>query len=234
MLTRSLALSTILCAGGCGLTLGVDPSPADSGADTATPPSDTGPHLDADALSPDAMPFDTGAPPDAVTCPTAGTNLTFESSTLGPTDTTGMVVSPAFYGGWRFLVPSCGVVLSEVGFHGDGEPGRFFAAIVRLDDMRAWPVNRDLTGPDVVAIRLFDYPAIRGDHSVPVDVTLDGGWYAVVFGSGGLGATVQRASIVGGHVRVPGAQLPFTLRQSDGEGVMQSGAYRIWALGTAR
>jgi len=212
---------------GCGLSLDVGP-PEDAG-DASVVARDAGGARDSGRAG------DAGSP-DAASCAPAGSPVERESASPGTPDTTAVTVSPAFWSGWRFGVPPCGMHLQQVGMNGDGEGGTYFVALVALDGPSDRPDAPDLTGADVLRVELFDLPggAAPMDHVVPTDILLDGGTYAVVFGSGAFGADTGRAGIRGGHVRPPGSQLIFTLRQSDGEFIFQSPAHRIWVSGTAR
>jgi len=72
-----------------------------------------------------------------------------------------------------------------------GEVLDIFGAVVRLSSASDFPDSTDLTTPDVLgAARIFDFSGSNQNAAVfsrPLSVTLERGWYALVFGSGLFG-----------------------------------------------
>jgi len=71
------------------------------------------------------------------------------------------------------------------------------------------------------------------DIDFPITATLAPGWYAVVFGSNAFGADPMAngnfQNMTG--ARTPGAQGVFSIRQSDGMFILQSGTKRVYVEG---
>ena len=119
----------------------------------------------------------------------------FESGTLGQTGiprgvVPGATVSAAVFNGVRFQLIEP-VVTAQVGGHIVGSQGTtdtFFGAIVKLDDENDFPNSGDLSTPDVLGSTVIAFPAPSAEVFGNLEVRLDPGWYAIVFGSGLFGA----------------------------------------------
>lgn len=134
--------------------------------------------------------------------------VVFESGALGPTGLTfadfgggtrpsGSYVSDFAFTGVRFelIQPA---LSSRVGGHFVIEPGHddsFFGAIVRLDSSSDFPDSGDLSSLDVLGQTLLSFPTASTEVFGPLELSLDPGWYALVFGSGQFGATGQGAAL---------------------------------------
>jgi hypothetical protein len=131
----------------------------------------------------------------------------FESGTLGPTgitweqvtnqETLAVNVSSAVFGGVRFQL-STPVVTTQIGGHFVGRPDAdhsFFGAIVELDGNGDFPDSVDLSTSDVRGVTLLTFPSVSAEVSSQLNVLLEPGWYALVFGSGLFNATGAGASL---------------------------------------
>ena len=136
-----------------------------------------------------------------VSCMLAATNargdILFESGTLGPTGiprseiTGGSNVSPFVFVGVRFHSDQP-VLTTQVGGHfvknaGANEP--FFGAIIALANENDFPDSGNLSTPDVIGNTLLSFPEPSNEVFGVIDEPLAPGWYALVFGSGLLGAS---------------------------------------------
>jgi len=121
---------------------------------------------------------------------TASVGLIYESATLGPTGQGGgtLLDSSQFLGS-RFSVTET-VEVTAIGGHmqlGSFPPGgSLFGAIVDMSGLL--PAGSPFTGGEVVASTVFTAPSLSSDVSVPLSVILPPGDYAIIFGSGQLGA----------------------------------------------
>lgn len=123
-------------------------------------------------------------------------DILFESATLGPTGITVDQGVPASnigvfnFSGARFELTQP-VVTTSVGghFRSSGAGGDFFGAIVAFDGPDDLPDSEDLSTPDVLGFTLLDFPNPSADVYGDLELSLEPGWYGVVFGSGLFGAT---------------------------------------------
>ena len=136
----------------------------------------------------------------------------FESGTLGPTgisfaDIENLTVPGTFMPsrdlrGVRFELTQP-VVTSQVGGHFAGQSGgTFFGAIVKLDGQNDFPNSTTLFTPDVLGLTMLEFPSTSADVYGNLTLSLEPGWYALVFGSGlfgasGFGASVRNGSDIG-------------------------------------
>lgn len=115
--------------------------------------------------------------------------ILFESGMLGPTglaqgEVPGTNVRPGVINGVRFEL-SEPVKVDEIGGHFVGElGGSFFGAIVQLDSESDFPNSGDLSSSDVLDTADLNFPTLSAETFGEVDVQLEPGWYAVLFGSG--------------------------------------------------
>jgi hypothetical protein len=136
-------------------------------------------------------------------------NVIFESGTLGPTGLTfddfdggmpepsGAFVSDFAFTGVRFELTQP-VATTRVGAHVVIDPGHddsFFGAIVRLNSATDFPNSGDLSTPDVLGERLLAFPDTSTEVFGDLALSLEPGWYALVFGSGLFGATGRGAAV---------------------------------------
>jgi len=131
----------------------------------------------------------------------------FESGTLGPTgipfsDLGGTVpgtnIKDTVFAGVRFQLNQP-VVTSQIGGHFVAtSSGNFFGAIVELDDENDFPNSEDLTTPDVLGATLLTFPVPSAEVFGNLSLSLDPGWYALVFGSGLFGATTNGGAVRNG------------------------------------
>ena len=125
--------------------------------------------------------------------------IIFESGTLGPTGLTqGSVaatnITPNVFTGVRFLLMQP-VVTAQIGGHFvDFSNGTFFGAIVALDDENDFPDSGDLSTPDVLGSTELTFPVPSDEVFGDLSLTLDPGWYALVFGSGLFGTSGDGAA----------------------------------------
>jgi hypothetical protein len=123
----------------------------------------------------------------------------FESGTLGPTGITwqqvldeevvGSNVASDVFSGVRFELLSP-VVITRIGGHVVSPAGgEFFGAIVNLTDQNDFPDSGNLSTPDVVGSAIVAFPAPSAEVFGNLSLSLQPGWYALVFGSGLFGAT---------------------------------------------
>ncbi|MEX2217213.1 MAG: hypothetical protein WD749_00510 [Phycisphaerales bacterium] len=158
----------------------------------------------------------------------------YERATLGTTGITsgsGIAVTNLFYTGWRFEVTNGPIETVSIGGHFFQGSGSVFGALVQLTDPNDHPDNVDLTSPDVIATNLVPLPPSGGSNEAqgPMTVTLQNGWYLVVFGSGNFGATATSGGLVAQDpaTAVPGVQLNITYRQAihpSGPGIFLQGS----------
>jgi hypothetical protein len=136
-------------------------------------------------------------------------DVIFESGTRGPigisideigggTTPGGAVVSGVAFDGVRFEMTQT-VITTRVGGHFVADPPlgtSFFGAIVRLDDDMDFPNSGDLSTPDILGATLLTFPNPSAEVFGDLQVRLDPGWYALVFGSGLFGATGRGGSLL--------------------------------------
>ncbi|MDZ4659158.1 MAG: hypothetical protein SH868_16425 [Bythopirellula sp.] len=126
----------------------------------------------------------------------ARADMLFESGTLGPTGIPrgvipGANVSAAVFNGVRFQLTQP-VITTQVGGHFVGSLGTtdtFFGAIVALIDENDFPDSGDLSTPDVLGSTVIAFPEPSAEVFGDLTLALDPGWYALVFGSGLIGAS---------------------------------------------
>jgi len=110
----------------------------------------------------------------------------YQSADMGAPDYFGgFAVTSSQFLGSRFTVTDT-IQVCEVGGHIAG-PGVFFAAIIEMDD--ALPTGSPFDRAKVVATTTFFASSQSSDVLTPLDVVLEPGNYALVFGSGLFGAS---------------------------------------------
>lgn len=175
--------------------------------------------------------FDTKGPPKPVTITSA------LSGPTGTTTGTGVILSTDFWPGWRFQVPSGQTFsASKVGIHIQalGTELSIFGSLVALTGPSDDPDKLDLSGPDVIATTAFNMaPQASGSQNVSgtVNVKLDPGWYAVIFGAGRAG-TKGLGTAFDNNTKLTGVQNIYVIKQStQGISYTQS-AVRLFVEGT--
>jgi len=157
----------------------------------------------------------------AIAHPLAAQPVVYQRATLGVTGTTsggGISASDNFYTGWRFEVTGGPVTTTRLGGHFFPGTGTVFGAIVALTGPSDDPDSFDLTGGDVMGTALvtMEVTGCSCDLSAPISLTLNDGWYMVIFGTGRFGANSFGPGFVAqaAATAVPGAQLNVTYRQA--------------------
>ncbi len=120
----------------------------------------------------------------------------FESGSLGPTGiprgvVPGANVSSTVFNGVRFQLTQP-VATSQIGGHFVGSPGTtdtFFGAIVALSNENDFPDSGNLSTDDVLGSTVISFPEPSAEVFGNLDLSLNPGWYALVFGSGLFGAS---------------------------------------------
>jgi hypothetical protein len=152
--------------------------------------------------------------------------------TTGNNSGGGLAVDSNFYCGWRFEVTNGPIQTVDIGGHFFAGEGTVFGALVALSGPNDDPDPIDMTGPDVLGTTLVTLPPSAGGSQPvqgPLSLTLQNGWYLVVFGAGRYGATTGGASLFAQDpsTAVPGVQLNITYRQPTspfGSGVFLQGS----------
>jgi len=138
----------------------------------------------------------------------ARADILFESGTLGPTGVTwsdlssqtvpGTNISSFAFNGVRFRLNQP-VITTEIGGHFVAPTtGTFFGAIIALDDENDFPNSGDLSTSDVLGATLLTFPVSSAEVFGQLPLSLDSGWYALVFGSGLFGATADGGAVRNG------------------------------------
>lgn len=146
--------------------------------------------------------------------------ILFESATLGHTgipiaellnqNVPGTNVSPTVYAGVRFQLHQP-VVTSQVGGHFVANSGgTLFGAIVELEDENDFPDSGDFMTDDILGSTVLTFPTPSSEVFGDIELTLDPGWYALVFGSGrfetlGSGVAVRNGVAIGSPTHIAGS-----------------------------
>ena len=164
----------------------------------------------------------------------------FQSASADESGSSTISLTANFWDGWRFEVPTGRTFrVTTIGFfknNGTGI-GTLFGAVLALDGESGEPIEPDLEtaegvlADDVLALEVFDWPSGEGDVSFEVDVVLEGGYHAILFGTGNHGASGTGQGPSCAHDRVFGTQHPFTIVQSDGHLVLQGCDGRFFVEG---
>jgi hypothetical protein len=129
----------------------------------------------------------------------ASADILFESGTLGPTgipqgSVAATNITPFVFTGVRFELTRP-VITSQVGGHFvDRANGTFFGAIVQLDDENDFPDSGNLATSDVLGAAILMFPVPSAEVFGDLTLSLDPGWYALVFGSGLFGTNGDGAA----------------------------------------
>ena len=120
-------------------------------------------------------------------------DILFESGTLGPTGipysllsntVPGTNINQFVFPGVRFQLTQRAVTSAVGGHFVEEFGGTFFGAIVALDDESDFPDSADLSTPDVLGFSILAFPNPSAEVFGDLEIHLDSGWYALVFGSG--------------------------------------------------
>jgi hypothetical protein len=134
--------------------------------------------------------------------------ILYESGTLGPTGVTwsdlssgavpGINITGSVFNGVRFEL-TVSVITTEVGGHfASPMNGTFFGAIVELSGENDFPNSSDLSTSDVLGAAVLNFPGSSAEVYGDLALTLDPGWYALIFG-GGLFGTAGSGGAVGNN-----------------------------------
>jgi hypothetical protein len=134
-----------------------------------------------------------------VTAPHVMAATIFESGDLGPTgipqgSVAATNITPHVFTGVRFKLTQP-VITTQVGGHFvDRANGTFFGAIVELDDQNDFPNSGNLSTPDVLGTATLTFPNPSAEVFGNLNLSLDPGWYGLVFGSGLFGTSGDGAA----------------------------------------
>lgn len=115
----------------------------------------------------------------------------YQSVAYSPTPS-GAVISDAQYSGIRFFLDG---PVDTQGFGGTfsatASTSPVFGALIALDSPTDFPDSMDLSSADVLGHGLLMPPSSGPavDVTIPLATRLEGGWYAILFGSGQFGAS---------------------------------------------
>jgi len=119
--------------------------------------------------------------------------MLYESAILGGTGSVGgYVANFSQFIGVRFVL-AAPATTSRIGIHGVGS-GTIFGAVVALSSLADFPDSTDLSTPDVRGSALITLVDPSAEVSAPLVLNLPAGVYALLFGSGILGATGDGAA----------------------------------------
>ena len=125
-------------------------------------------------------------------------DVLFESGTLGLTGvswsdaTSGTVptvnISPHVFTGVKFHLDQPVLTTSVGGHFVSPSGGAFFGTLVSLENETDFPDSGDFSTPDTLGATLLSFPVASAEVFGDLNLSLDQGWYALVFGSGLFGA----------------------------------------------
>ena len=135
-----------------------------------------------------------------------------ESATMGPTGQwNGYAISEDQFIGSRFYVSETTEVTAIGGHFVEDNWLNIFGAIVTLDDGYDLPSGLPFRSWEVVAFTYFRTPGSSSDIRVPLEITLQPGWYGLVFGAGEFGLSRNAVSLMpgGGQTAYQGSSFFF-------------------------
>ncbi len=152
-------------------------------------------------------------------------------------DRDGIRINDNVWPGWRFKVSADQQLfrVTHVGYYGSHTTGSLFAAIVALDGPDDQPDALDLTGDDVVetGVQSNSQGDVDADIVIRVETLLEPGWYAVIFGSNGFGASGGTGRARDGQASVEEHQPPFAINQAQNGFELQTVEARVFIRGFA-
>lgn len=152
------------------------------------------------------------------------TPIVFESAT-GDTCSGYWPVTSRFWPGWRFEVPEgTRFAVDTLGYYGRSGTGTLFFAVAELDPASRTPEPIDLTGDDVVALVVRDWPSEEGEVTVEVDVEIGEGTYGIWVGTSMHGADGSGSGACAGMDVVAGTEATYTLDVTSDSWSSASGA----------
>jgi len=165
-----------------------------------------------------------------VTTTDTAADIIFESGTLGPTGISfgdagsgtapgGSGVTANVFSGVRFQL-SKPVKITRVGGHFVDDTrtdSTFFGALARLESDTDFPDSGDLSTPDVVGETTLAFPDPSTEVFGDLELLLEPGWYALVFGSGLFGATGSGAAVLNN----PDIRSPSYIAHQTGSGWLE-------------
>jgi len=131
--------------------------------------------------------------------------IIYESATMGPTSQNeGLYLGHDQFLGTRFHITEK-VQVTSIGGHLEGR-GPLFGAIISLSSTTDLPKGSPLNSSEIVASTVFNVPLPDCDFRTPLSVTLEQGYYGLIFGSDLLGAPNGHGGMpYGGQEILPGA-----------------------------
>ncbi|MCP4246402.1 MAG: hypothetical protein GY778_05065 [bacterium] len=156
--------------------------------------------------------------------------IIYESATSGPTGQTtgsGNTISDSFYLAVNFEVTTT-VETGSVGGHlkDFASAGSVFGAIIRLAGPGDFATLADFSSPNLLGAALIPLPYPSDNVSGNLRLTLQPGWYALVLGSGQLGANGEGGSI--NNNTPDGVSVIYVIRTSDGAILPQAPGARLF------
>lgn len=141
-------------------------------------------------------------------CRKSSADVLFESGTLGPTGVSwsdlasgtvpGSSINAFFFPGVRFHLNER-VITTQVGGHFAAPfSGTFFGAIVELESQADFPDSINLSTSDVHGATVLMFPTPSAEVFGDLTLSLDPGWYALVFGSGLFGTNGSGGAVRNG------------------------------------
>lgn len=160
----------------------------------------------------------------------ASAEVIYQSGSLGETGTPWLGPAPAtnvnpdVFVGARFEIDQP-VQTSSIGGHFVGHPlnpsDEFFGALIQLKNDADFPDSDDLSSVDVLGVTTLTFPGTSDEVFGELTVTLEPGWYAVVFGSGLFGTTAVGATLRNGMDDGPQAYIGW----QPGEGWLELSSF---------
>jgi hypothetical protein len=101
---------------------------------------------------------------------------------------------------WRGARHECGPIRlcwSSIPF-GYASSGTFFGAVVELDDANDFPDSFDFSAPDFLGATSLNFASPSDEVFGSLTLSLDPGWYALVFGSGLFGTNGNGGAVRNG------------------------------------
>ena len=156
--------------------------------------------------------------------------IIFESAASGPTQQvsgSGLLVGSDFYVAVNFQLTETVVTGSIGGHFTDFDAGApIFGAIVSVDGMFDFVRVADFTSPNLLGATLIPLVSPSDNLSGNLRLTLEPGWYALVFGSTRFGATGDGGTFDNNQPN--GFSQIYTLKPSTGQIFLQASTARLF------